>query len=267
MISLLNLHLSAQMNSNHNSLSKMKTKSGSDYSEEGECKSGKKVKKTNSSMAFNATIQDNPEDNGLPATFKDTLPDADFSDNLAFEIVFLYDPVSFSNSNEPKKLEGVDWDASKTEFLIERKDFMFLPEQVFGRLSKEHALVTGVKQTDACKEANNLAFGPTLQDNNMGPTLIDSNVEDSEQSSNALPFSFELMDKSTNGTFILKRHQHGILRGPEASIAGDFKLIKKNNTVVLEHGDIIGLVMKKPKCTELQFGFQFLCKYWSSVSL
>ena len=73
-------------------------------------------------------------------------------------------------------------------------------------------------------------------------------------------YEYTLTDLSTNGTYYLKGYNLPENVGPGVELCTDFNKLSKNETVNLEHGDIIGLIMKKPLNKKVIFGFQFLTK-------
>lgn len=264
MINLINLHVNSRKGAN---FLRLKTKSDSGYSEDlDDPDSTRKLKKERSDLAVSATIQDPVEDSrAISATIQDTQIDGDEEEEeeekeTAFRLVFFYDKKTYEQSvKNAEKLHRLDrpWDGDKAEYSIDREPLMYLPEQVCGRLSKNHAEIRAQRPKSSVSKSRTrtmeeLALKATLQDDES-----EENTTGTSQSEAPL---FELIDKSTNGTFILKNHSYGRINGPVETITGEFKSIKKGNKVMLQHGDIVGLVMVKPALKETIFGFQFLCE-------
>lgn len=257
-INLVNLHVNSVKGA---SLRKLKTQTGSGYLEEDEePDTAQKLKTDRSILAISATIEDPAEESkAISATIQDTQLDGndDEEEELrepAFRLVFIHDKKTYEQCiPSAQKVLNVEryWENDASGYLIEREALMYLPELVCGRLSKSHAELRAQRVESKLERLSK-------EDLAMNPTLDDCLLNNRNGDENAV--SFELLDTSTNGTFILKNHSYGRISGPVATISGDFKNIKKGNKIALQHLDIVGLVMSKPSLKEVLFGFQFICE-------
>jgi len=157
---------------------------------------------------------------------------------------------------------------------FKRLKFANLLENEIQKLSREHAVI---KATRKCNDGISVIQECREQDEMSGPIeeekqqLEPSTVMSEENSQNSTKMieekqnpmynsEYTLTDLSTNGTYYLKGYHLPENVGPGVEISTDFNKLSKNEQVNLEHGDIIGLIMKKPLSKKLVFGFQFLNK-------
>lgn len=121
-------------------------------------------------------------------------------------------------------LKKVNWKSNDTaEIYFNRADFLYLPNTISLRLSRQHAKVVAKKNNNA-------------------------NV-------------FEVSDLGSNGIYYLQNEDlQTPPRNEGTAVKGQFKKVKKGDGgCVLKHGDIVGLIMKSgTNSKELLIGFQFL---------
>jgi len=141
----------------------------------------------------------------------------------------------------------------KVIFNFKKADFaeLVLKTEV-SKMSRDHAMIM------ASKSKKDEGRGNRNMTEEKGEKAKQMEVEKQEEKKEEFEYDFRLKDLSLNGTFYLKGHK--IAEGSEIGghIRGDFEHLKKNDEVRLQHEDIIGLVVQKPQCKELIFGFQFL---------
>lgn len=229
---------------------------------------------------FGATLED---DEPRPAIQGATQPDdvdiveqMEPEEPVAFRLRVLYDLRLGSTLRKCKDFVPLiekKWENDASKYTFQRVEHAYLPMGDLQRVSRDHAVINAVKKAQRAtvnKININIAatvpdddklYGATIEDKIFGATLNDDgevavtedtdNAEDEED-------EFVLEDISLNGTYYLKGANLLNFPNKGLKITGDFKLLKKNEKICLAHGDIIGLVMQKPQCNELIFGFQFL---------
>lgn len=133
-----------------------------------------------------------------------------------------------------------------------RFDFPKLPTDEIKKISKDHATIIATRCRKGRRDTRESTTSSVMVDEN------EQNISSQMEEEDSYEYKYILRDQSLNGTFYLKRCEivEGSLEGVE--ILGNFVTMKKGEEIELEHGDIIGLVVQKPKCNGLIFGFQFL---------
>jgi len=144
--------------------------------------------------------------------------------SAAFSIKILYDKPLERYIEKDMILKKVNWKSNDTaEIYFNRADFLYLPNTISLRLSRQHAKVVAKKNNNA-------------------------NV-------------FEVSDLGSNGIYYLQNEDlQTPPRNEGTAVKGQFKKVKKGDGgCVLKHGDIVGLIMKSGTSSkELLIGFQFL---------
>ena len=203
-----------------------------------------------------ATQNDNPDDDDQP------------SEDVGLRLRVLYDErlgKVLKNCKDFIPIIEMKWDGkTKIEYAIQRLNFVYLPTEDATRISRDHAIVTAVKKAPPKKAAEKIdvAIAATIVDDSdkmFGATIVDDGADADNGDGNGDEVDeYILKDLSLNGTFYLKGRE--LLNFPTVGmkIRGDFQNLKKDAEVALENGDIIGLIMQKPKCQDLIFGFQLL---------
>lgn len=182
----------------------------------------------------------------------------------AFKLKVIYHSEFFSTlSSENKALTKVIyWEDNSAEYKIERKDFLFLPESLSMRISREHATIRcsqnveeGLifKQND--RESNS-------EGGNLAVDVCQSNsasFSERKSGSREADIKYILQNQSSNGTYILKRHCYGVLSSHAEIIKGEFKILGIGDKIELQQQDIIAIRINNIT-KEVAFGFQFLCE-------
>lgn len=179
------------------------------------------------------------------------------------------------------------WSAGQIqlEYTFKRANYLYLPHSYMQRMSRDHAMIRATRKaymsssqvlTQRSLTDEELRLAGTLPDDvNLavkmyGSTIPDTQGDDDEetkcsldddgqmnQEQNLRP-KFILQDLSLNGTYYIKGRDLLKYKKDGQVVDGDFKYLPKGEEIELEHGDIIAIVVQKPKRKELVFGFQFL---------
>jgi hypothetical protein len=289
-INLLNLHL--------NSRKKFKRSATSNFADEmpnlnGSMPSKKLKTSTFSSTADSysvrrlSTIQCSPKiDSRL--TFSERMSTTSFDSvaavedeeekpntgEMAFKLKLLCDLSLVQRSSECPDLLRFWNDENGAICTFKRLKFTNLLQNEIQKLSREHAVIKatrksndGISAIKECNEQDEMS-GPIEEEKQQPEPSTVMSEENSQNSTKMIEekqnskynYEYTLTDLSTNGTYYLKTHNLPENVGPGVELSADFLKLSKNEQVNLEHGDIVGLIMKKPFCKKLVFGFQFLNK-------
>ena len=145
-----------------------------------------------------------------------------------------------------KPLIQVPWnDNGETEYVIKRIDFWYLPHDNPQKISREHCKIRAIRPITQQIYKEEVMTGPTLD-------CTDQDIEDSSISSQVI--KYELYDLSTNGTYYKKKSD---VANETEIVKVKFKQIPKHQSISIEDGDIVCLIVKRPGLQELTFGFEF----------
>ena len=172
------------------------------------------------------------------------------SKSIAFELSFMSNNKIGQYLTQCKDfipLLQVSWnDHGEAEYIIKRIDYWYLPNDNPQKISREHCKIRAIKPLIQQIYKEEVVTGPTMD-------CTKQDVEDNSVSSGQV-VKYELFDLSTNGTFYKKKCD--VLNETE-SLTGKFKQIPKHQSILIEDGDIICLIVKRPELQELTFGFEF----------
>lgn len=286
-INLLNLHLNTMRNKR--GLDRVQTTSYDDEDEPAKLKklhtftdqSGPKEilnlqKKSASAGGSNfdtimaPTLLDEEDENKLleGPTQADGPEEEYCADDVAFRLRVIYDErlgKELRNCKDFIPMIEKRWEGNnKVEYVFKRVDFSYLPNGDIQKVSREHTTLTAIKRVPSKGPAKqeDLTFAATVPDDDkfIGATVPDDG-DDYGKNDNAMEEEkneFILKDLSLNGTYYIKGAD--LLNFPLSGmkIKADFKHLAKNEETPIQNGDIIALVVQKPQCKDLVFGFQLL---------
>lgn len=215
-------------------------------------------------IVYGATVPEESDDVLQGATQVDDaiIEEEDF----AFKLRVLYDERLGSEIKDHKEfIPFIErrWDGNKVEYVFKRVDYVYLPAADIQKVSREHTTITAIRKSAPTKkmaiEDVNVAATVPDDDKFFGATIADEGEENGAvltEDSNKTKYI--LKDLSLNGTYYIKGTE--LLNFPTSGISfkADFKKLDKNEETEIEHGDVFALIVKKPACKELVFGFQLL---------
>lgn len=189
-------------------------------------------------------------------------------EEVAFRLRVLYDEKLGKEIKDHKEFLPIiekRWQGENSvEYVFKRVDYVYLPNADIQKVSREHTTLTAVRTGRPTKkmatEDINVAATVPDDDKFFGATIADDGEENAvaPQNGDSDKPKYILKDLSLNGTYYIKGSE--LLNFPASGISykADFKHLAKNEATEIEHGDIIALIVKKPACKELVFGFQLL---------
>jgi len=213
---------------------------------------------TNSFNSYESIIDDEEEKNG--------------TGEFAFKLKLLCDMTLAQKSRDCQELIRNWNDENQAVCTFKRLKFFNLLENEVQKLSREHAVIKasrkkndGLNAIQECEEKDEISGQieeekPVESSTKMQEEVNQNSNKMIEERSPMYNYEYTLTDLSTNGTYYLKGYNIPENVGPGVELSTDFNKLSKNESVTLEHGDIIGLIMKKPINKKLIFGFQFLTK-------
>jgi len=211
-----------------------------------------------------------------------------FNKRPAFRLKTLYSPelaekIGDYPKNQPyiRKYWPNKESNEEVAYNFQRTKYMYLPNVELQKLSRDHAMLIAERRPRVKKVINTQELhGPTQDEQDdswvynsrvlfMSTQLDEGFSQQLTQNQNQgqameeeieYEYRYKLKELSLNGTFFLRSYEKQEIEcGKDGVlIEGDFRWMKKDEEMRLCHGDIIGLIMKKPESKELIFGFQFL---------
>jgi len=191
---------------------------------------------------------------------------------FAFKLKLLCDMSLVQRSKECQEISRNWNDDNQAVCTFKRVKFLNLLENEVQKLSREHAVIKatrkrndGLNAIEECDEKEEVSGLIEEEKHAEASTQMQEEVNHNsnkmiEEKNPMYHYEYTLTDLSTNGTYYLKGCTIPEEVGPLVELSADFNKLSKNESVTLEHGDIIGLIMKKPINKKLIFGFQFLTK-------
>lgn len=216
-------------------------------------------------IVFGATVPEESDDILQGATQADD--GLIEEEDAAFRLRVLYDEKLGKEIKDHEAFIPIiekRWNGQNSvEYVFKRVDYVYLPSADIQKVSREHTTLTAVRKSAPSKkmaiEEVNVAATVPDDDKFFGATIADDGEENGDMAQeDPNKVKYILKDLSLNGTYYIKGSE--LLNFPASGISykADFKHLAKNEETEIEHGDIIALVVKKPTCKELVFGFQLL---------